>query len=205
MEVVETGFLVVVVATVAQGVACADGGCHTAGGGEELAPGAVLVGDDSCSCVIYDTDDIALQVVLVVVFFLRAAVLMDQTIGRTCFIVQEDQVLVSGALRLQLISQPVILGRNAAYGLAGTQPGGIVGIAVGIAALGCRCQLPPVAPCEGESIPVGQRVANGIVGNVGVIVGCQQILPVGVSVGVGFVATFPKGTSFLVPSVRFSN
>ena len=121
--------MVVVVATVAQGVGCAYVTCHAAGGGKQLAPGAVLVGYDSCTCVIYDTDDIALQVVLVVVGYLRAAVLMDQAVGDAGFVVEEDQVIAAGSLRLQLVPQPVILGGGIAYGLAGTQPGGIVGVA----------------------------------------------------------------------------
>ena len=152
--IIEAGFRVVVVTTVAQGVGCADGSCHAAGGGEQLAPGAVLVGDYPAACVTEDANDVTLEIVLVVVGDLRAAVLVDQTVGDARFIVQEDQVIVTGFLRLQLVSQPVILGGGAANGLTCPQPGCVIGIAVGIAALGCCCQLPPVAPGEGKAIPV---------------------------------------------------
>ena len=148
------------------------------------APSIIGVSCHSFGIPIDNGNDVTLEIVLVVVGDLRAAVLVDQTVGDARFIVQEDQIIISGALRLQLITQPVILRGGIAYGLAGTQPGGIVAIAVVAVGVFHSCQLPSIAPCEGESIPVGQRIANGIVGNGGAIVGCQQILPVGVFVGV---------------------
>ena len=67
LEVVQPGFGIVDVATVAQGVQDAEGGSEVAGGGEGVTPGVVGVGDDGCAAGAQDGSYITLQVRHIVV------------------------------------------------------------------------------------------------------------------------------------------
>ena len=67
LEVIEFGFGVVDVTTVAEGVEGAEGGGEVTGGGEGVAPGVVGVGDDGRAGGAQDGSYITLQVRHIVV------------------------------------------------------------------------------------------------------------------------------------------
>ena len=67
MEVVQPGFGIVDVTTVAEGVEGAEGGGEVTGGGEGVAPGVIGVGDDGCAGGAQDGSYITLQVRHIVV------------------------------------------------------------------------------------------------------------------------------------------
>lgn len=185
-EVVQQGFGVVDVPPVAEGIQRAQGGGQGAGGGEDLAPGVVGVSHHLLAGTVNQPQHIPLQVVDIGVF--RAAVIDDRrpVLG----IVPEMHIFAALHQVHQVLAVIGIL--RGAYVPAGAgeflchpQPVGVVGVLnnrpVGMLQL---FQLPPVLPgvCP---VAVGDRIADGIVGDVPVVESGQLVLPGCVAVDVG--------------------
>ena len=68
--------------------------------------------------------------------------------------------------------------------LTGADAVSVIGEGQGIGAVGSRCKLSAFHPCEGISVVVIQRVADGVIGNGSSLIRSQQIAPVGVAVGI---------------------
>ena len=72
MEIVKTGFAVVIVATIAQGVDDAEGGRFFAGDGDQLAPRVVGIVHEGVAAAVAKVGDVALQIVPIVAIGHRA-------------------------------------------------------------------------------------------------------------------------------------
>ncbi len=78
-------------------------------------------------------------------------------------------------------------GNVGGYRLSGPQAVGIVGVGDGGSAVGCGYQLSAVVPFQGPAgaIIVAGGIAGAVIGDGLPVKGSQQILPVGVAVGIG--------------------
>ena len=180
MEVVQSGFLIVDIATVAQGVQCAKGRCEGAGDRKELAPGVVNIIHNCRAGSVADTDNVALQIGDIVV---GCAVVCHHG-GSTAGIVEETE---GAAAFGHLAEAAAIIDVAVSHGVicpAGTHTVGIVGVCPGSRAIGHGCQFTAVAPGV-RPCSVRQRIADGIIGNRHTVVLSQQIAPIRISVGVG--------------------
>ena len=206
LQVVEARIRIVPVAPVAEGVVgghiggCLGDGC-TAGVEDSngLAPGVVLVGGHqrACTCSIPEVkgNHVPLQVLGKIVIRPGGAsrVLNAKTDWAVALIVQIPQRVLlcsrggEALLGYRQTVHNVVLG-VAAVGVGFSRPLAvdIVLIAVGLAAHGGGVQLPAIAPGHGVplAVVVAQRVAAAVIGDALPVIGCQQILPVGISVGV---------------------
>ena len=165
LQVIEPGFIIVVIATVAQGVDA----CHAAGGGNDLAVGVIFVGCYGDSVSVDQPDNIALQVQDIVVI---CAVVVQRK-GFAVGIVEEVQVIVTVEFPHQLAVVVDINGSGAAvYCFCCTQAifrvveGNINAIIVG------SVQSAKLAP---NKVPAGAVVVAG--GISGIVIGIVGILP----------------------------
>ena len=125
MQVVQARFCIVVVPSVAEGVYV----CHCAGGGEDVPPAVVGVGCYYCFCCrVGYCNDVSLQVSCIDIRF-RSVI---EPYEQAAFVVEEVQEAASCLLSEQLRAVPIILRGDAVNGLAGAQPGFVIGIAVSL-------------------------------------------------------------------------
>ena len=203
MEIIETEFLVVDVAAVAEGVILSEGGCKGAGGGEGVAPGIVGVLDYDGAGFVGDGYYVALQVGQVEVV---GAVPAD---GQGCAfgIVGKGQFFGADGQFFQLAAQIYIAVAGGAVGAVGAEAVCVVGIAPGDGAVGhgrkLSAVLPGVAPCA-----VAEGVAYFVIGNGLTVIGCQQVAPVFVPVGIGHaidhISQLTSGVGILFPVQNIS-
>ena len=207
MQIVEPCFRVVAVATVAEGVI----GCHIVGGlGDAgavgavdacgIAPRVISVGGYQRTVVdavpLVQGNDIALQVLgKIVVHPAGFAGVLDAKAYRAVVFVKG---IPQGVLYCSRRGEPPFGHRQAVYdvvqgvpaigiGFSRTQTIDIVLAAVGLAIHGNTVQFPAIAPSHGIpfAIVIAQGIAAAIVGDALPVKGRQQVLPVGIAVGVG--------------------
>ena len=178
LKVVESGFLVVDVPTVAQGVDA----CQSASSGDDLAIGVVVVACDNVLAGVHNAHHVPLQVGDVVV---RRAVVLHG-VGCTIGIIEEVNGIGSPGHAHQLTAGVVVAVGSAVHGLAGSQAAGIVSKAQAVGSIRSGCKAPAIGPGEvpAGAVVVAGGVANGIVGNRLAVKGSKQILPAGISVGI---------------------
>ena len=128
LEVVEAGFGIVDIASVAQGVVGAQGAGHGTADGKELAPGVISIGDHSRSGGVQDGRDIALEVGGIIV---GGAVVGDGH-GCTAGIVGKIQRIPIHGHLAQLAAVVDIAICRAAAGPGGPHAIGIIGKGPGL-------------------------------------------------------------------------
>ena len=178
LEVVESGFLIVDVPTVAQGVDA----CQSASSGDDLAIGVVVVAGHHRAAGVYDAHDIALEIGDIVV---HCAVVLHG-VGCTIGIIEEVNGIGSPGHAHQLTAGVVVAVGSAVHGLAGSQAAGIVSKAQAVGSIRSGCKAPAIGPGEvpAGAVEVAGGVANGIVGNRLAVKGGKQVLPAGITIGV---------------------
>ena len=112
---------------------------------------------------------------------------MLQSIGHTVGIIEEVQGIAAIGLPHQFAAGIEILVRDIANGLAVTKTGQIIGVVNGGTAGYCPGQASAVVPGEGPAgaVIVAGGVAGCVVGDRFTVVCGQQVLPVGVAIGIG--------------------
>ena len=178
LEVVEAGFLVVDVAPVSQGIVHAEGVCFGSGGSQELAPGVVGVGDYGAVVCVADFYDVALEVGDVTVL----GAVVDHRLGRAKGIIGEVQLVGAHAHGRQLTAVIDIAVGGAAVGALGPHAVGIISECPGAAAAHGG-QLSALLPGVGPGAIIC-HISYIVIGNIGTAVLGQQVLPVGVAVGI---------------------
>lgn len=162
--IIELGFVIVVVATVAQGVDA----CHRTRCGNDLAVGVIFVGRYGDTVTVDQTNDVALQVQNVVVICSVVLQRERPSVG----IVEEVQVIVTVEFPHQLAIVVNINGGFAAYGLCGAQAVlRVVEVNIG-AVVVSPVQSAKLAPYK---VPAGTVVVAG--GISGIVIGIVGILP----------------------------
>ena len=165
VEIVEAGFSIVVVTTVADGIDLGDG----TGGSQDLAVRVIHIAACQRTAGIQDHHHIALQVGEEIVH--RAVVLHG--VGGTVVGIEEIQN-VSGLigtvvpdLPQQLAAGIGIDAGDVARGLAGSHAACIVGEADIGSAIRCGSQAPAVAPAHSPSgaVVIADRIAGGVIGD----------------------------------------
>ena len=129
---------------------------------------------------VQDSDDVPLQVLHIVVAF--PIIKESQQAFRV--VIQEIQAVVPGDLGQDRRAIQIVFRLNPVYHLLHPDPRVVV-------VVGCICpglreggQLPPMLPGEGYAVPIGERVADLVVGDGLAIVTGQLVLPVGICVPV---------------------
>ena len=179
LEVVEASFPVVDIPTVAQRVDIR----QRARCGNDFPVRVIVVACDNVLAGVHNPHHVPLQVGDVVVH--RAVVLHG--VGGSIGIVEEVNGIGAPGHAHQLATGIVVTVGGAVDNLAGSQAAGIIGEAQAVAACGGSCQAPTVSPGEvpANAVVVAGGIANGVVGNGLAVKGGEQILPVGVAVGIG--------------------
>ena len=178
LEVVESGFLVVDVPTIPQGVDI----CQSASSRKNLAIGVIVVACDNVLAAIHNPHHVTLEVGDIIV---DCAVVLHG-VGCTIGIIEEVNGIGSPGHAHQLAAGVIIAVSGATHSLAGSQAVCIVGKAQAAGSVGGRRQTPAILPrhCPPGAVVVAGGVANGIIGNAVTVKGSEQILPVCVAVGV---------------------
>ena len=183
------------VATVAEGVLVG----HFAGGGEHPSEGIVLIGGNQCVVrITVDLQHVALEVLYEVVPLpLVGGVRVPDAEAHHGTVVAVDvphamaPLDAAGcALIDDLADHPSV--QDAVFGVAAVGIGhpdpvsaGIVLVGSGLAVLGDALEPPALSPDHGGAIVIGGGISRVIVGDGVAVKSCQQILPVGVAIGVG--------------------
>ena len=204
LQVVEPGFVIEVVATVAEGVdvrKCVRGCIGnivtiTVFHAQNIAPGVVGVAGYQGAVALVDPEHVALQVLdeVVVGPALADAVIPQGNTGdAAAFVVviahpQGDisAAVVPGLAQVSTLGN-VVRGAAAGIPLFRAQTGCVVAVAGGFTAVGGACQTPSFRPGEGiaVAIVIAQRIAVAVVGDGLPVNRRQQVLPLAVSIGVG--------------------
>ena len=95
MEVIESGFGIVVIPAVAQGV----GACHASGLRKNVAPCVILIGSNLCATHIDELHDVALEVQDVVIRFRLGAQLVDHGERLARLVIDEIEHCLDRAVR----------------------------------------------------------------------------------------------------------
>ena len=188
--------MVIDIAAVAEGVEGGEGDIGGIGDGEDIAPGVVGVTDYGVAGAIQNGYHITLQVGGVEVGY----AVMGQGQGGAFRSVGEVEGVIPHRQLAQAAAVVDVIVSGSSVGATGAQAVYIVGVIPGGASVGhggkLPAMLPGVAPCA-----VAEGIANAVVGNVDPIVGCQQVAPffvaVGVAYGVGRCSQFPGGVAVL--------
>ena len=193
LEVIESGFLIVYISTIAQGVLRKNG---VAGLENNVTVGIILVNTVSRARGTGDADDIALQVQKII----TGVTIILQRVGCALFIIEEVHDVGSATLRPGLTQQlaagiDVVIG-NAIYGLTGADTIAVVGVANRSAGFRCACQFPAILPGKGPAgtVIVACRIAAVVIGDGFSIKRGQQIHPaVGITIDIGMVTGLVLG------------
>ena len=192
LEVIESGFGIVVVSSVSQRVVRAEGGFQGAGGIENFAVGVIGVTYYRRATGVNQVENIALEVGDVVVG--RAVVI--QGVWRAVVVIEEVQNDTSIGLPQQLATGVVVIVYDVIDLLAGTQSVRVIGVGVGNAILLRTGEVSTLLPLE---IPPGTVViAGGVAGTVigdGLTVKLgEQVLPNRMTIGIGMCSRAVAGS-----------
>ena len=179
IEVIESRLLIVDISTIAQRVDV----CQGAHSGDDFTIGIVVIACNNRAAGVYDVHYVTLEVGDVIVH--RTIVLHG--IGQAAGIVEEVNGIGSPGHAHQLTTGIVVAVSNAVHSLAGSQAAGIVGKTQAVASVGSGCKATAVGPGEVPpgTIEVAGGIAYGGVDNRLPVKTGEQILPVGITVGVG--------------------
>ena len=157
IEVVEPGFGIVVVSTVAEGVGLTEGVCHVAGHRQQVSPAIIGVVYHHVQVVIEQTQHIALGVVEVVIY---RAVVFHRFAG-TVAVVVESQDIISGFLGDNVTAVQEIFGGDTADCFRRADAAVVIFEAKrSTVCLGGGRKLTAVCPFKGGSVIIGQRIAD---------------------------------------------
>ena len=178
-EVIESGFCIVDITSVTEGLDRTQSRSEGTGGGKDSAPGVVNVSDHLSSAAVDQPDHVALEAILVGI--LRAVVVHD---GRAVLgIVEEVQrVAALGQMDNVLAVQGVVRHR-AAHCLSDPQPIRVVEESGGSVGLGHLLELAALLPSVRPGAVIG-GIANDVVGNGSAVIGGHLVLPVGIAIGI---------------------
>ena len=147
LEVVEPGFSVVVVATVADGI----NSSHGAAGINHIAPGIVAILRNSCASAVDNPDDIALLVQHIDV----VCTVVLEGIGQTAVIVDDIQDIAAPGLTNDLTIQSQVVVSHTVNSLAVTDASHVVGV-LDLVVIGlCTDELAALFPVK---VPTGAVV-----------------------------------------------
>ena len=125
LQIIQSRFGIEIVPSVAEGVYF----CHCARCCKNIPPAVVGVGGYYCfCCCVGYCNDVPLQVSCIDIRF-RSVI---EPYEQAAFVVEEMQEAASCLLSEQLRAVPIILRGDAVNGLAGAQPGFVIGIAVSL-------------------------------------------------------------------------
>lgn len=168
LEVIETRFAVVVIATVAKRVDVPDEGrirglfaVSTMHG--VVAPRAVVVGRGERAVRVQQRNDVALRVENVVVERRGRAVVVDHGERLAAVVVDKLKRFAVPLLAHDLAGERRVIVRRAVDRFAGTDAGHVVGVLHGLASHDGLCKLAALRPREGVLLAVVIR--NGVAGN----------------------------------------
>ena len=179
LQIVQPCLRVVDIPAVAQGVLCAEGGGHRAGGGQQIAPCVVGIGHNARTAGIDEAGHIALRVLDVEI--LRAVVVHGQRAGR---VVGEVQLIAAPCQLHQLVAQIMVIVRRAVDSLRDALAVGIVAVGDCLAGLAHPRKLAAVLPCVGPRA-IAQKVADLIRRQALAVDAREQIAPARVAVAIG--------------------
>ena len=182
LKIVQSGCLIVLVAPIAQGVGLTEGIGETSGGGKQFAPCVVGIFYHTVALSVKEGNNISLQIGNVIVF----CSVPNQGKRGALVVIPEVEQIGSVALRSDSAIRPGIPGGCGA--VRGFCPQSVRVIPIGIGGIPRRKggKLSAHFPGKGHAVPIGQGVADCIVGDGLAIIGGQQIFPRGVAVGVCF-------------------
>ena len=188
MEIVEPGFGIVVIATIADGVditdmgGTSDGISIAVGYGQHLAPCVILVLGEDGAEQIQNPDHITLHIAHIEI----RRVVIQESIAFAGFVEHIGDEIAALFLRHHRIAVQVILSDDPANSLFHANAVGVVAIGDGGAVVGGGGQLASTLPCHGHTVPVGEGVAGGVVGDDITVIRRELILPSGgVSICIG--------------------
>ena len=169
LEIIQPGFSIVDVATVAQRVHLPQGIRHTSGDGKDVTPCIVGILHDSSSAGVQDGDNITLQILHIVI---------DGIIECNRIISEVQRIAADCHLHQGTAVVEVLIGSGTVSPL-GSQTIGIIGIIPGCRTVACAYQLSAMLPakCPPGAVIVAGGVANAVVSNTLAIVGRQQVAP----------------------------
>ena len=178
LEVIEPGFLVVHICPIPQRVDI----CQGSRCGEDFAIGIIVIAGDYGAAGVHNPHHIALEVGDIVV---HCAVVLHG-IGQAALIVEEVNGIAAPGHAHQLAAGVIIAVSGATHSLAGPQTAGIIGEAQASGSVRSSCQAPAVGPghCPASAVVVAGGIARSIIGDAVAVKGRQQILPIGVAVGI---------------------
>ena len=192
LQVIQLGFGIVDIASVAEGIDIGEVGCRgdrragAVGDGGDFSPRIIGIADNDRTGSVGHAHDIPLQVQEIVVDRLRRSAIagIERRIGFSIRPVEKFRDLLPLSHARQLRAAVEVFRGRPANGFGAAKAAGIIGerAAFPIAAYGRK--LTAVLP--GHRIAaVGRGIADLIVGDGCAVIGSQQIRPVAVSVGIG--------------------
>ena len=193
-QVVQPGFGVVIIASVTEGIVCAQRACQGAGGGDQLAPCIVGIFYHTVTVCVHKADYIVLAVSEVEVL---CSVVIDADYIAVRIIAEQLLHLArAAALHLRHEQAAVVAegGRNAVYSFAAAHALLVVGVARRCAV--ARQGLKTLALPGQRVAPVAERVADLVIGDGFAIIADELVLPcavVGIGNSVRWRAQFTRG------------
>ena len=179
LEIVEPGFVIVVIATIAErievgnmgGVGRTDGVSAAILDTQRQSPRIVGVLRHLVAVAVHDLGDIALPIIHIVVIGRCAAVFIQETIPGSRLIIQIGQRNIAGGIfpHNGIAAQIDGIGMST-YCFGSADAAIVVGVGKCLGILGQRSQLATVLPRHGE-IAIDRRVTNVVVGNAAAIIG----------------------------------
>ena len=198
LEIIQAGFGIVDIATVAEGVIFAEGIGKVTGSGQDITPSIVGILNNSYTGVVQDSNHITLQIGNIVV---NSAVVGNGH-RHSAGIVGKEQGIATDRHLAQLATIVNIPVDSTAICPLGSHTVCVIGIAPSDTFLGQGSQLSAVFPSVSPGT-IAQNIANGIIGNILTVVGSQQIAPVGIAVPVvysfGWCTQCASGVGVLLP------
>ena len=174
-KVVKSRFYVIDIPPIAERLDSAQSGSEGTGGGEDFAPGIVDIFYHFSAGAVNDSDNIALEVMNVSI--LRPVELYNG--GAVLGVVPEVEGVAALGHVHDVLAMQNVVGDRSIHRFPHAQALGVVDKAGGGAALAHLLELAAVLPGVGPGA-VGERIANGVVGNGRVVIGDELVLPVAI-------------------------
>ena len=183
MEVVQLSFVVVDIATVAEGIVITKRARHAAGCGQQASPGIIAVPDNLYATAIQDCNYVTLQICGIVI---GGAIVNHRHGVSIGIIVKMQGVAANGHMGQLTAGIGIVIGscpRTGGHNTAGTHTVGIVGKCAGYATFGHGGK--PPTPCP-AIVPrtVREGIADGVVGDGSAVIRSQQIAPLRITIAI---------------------